>query len=57
MLGVALLGLGAEVMGDFAGSAAVIVAITSGLNVLSAHVVLDPGTDAPQVLDHLVNVP
>jgi cobalt-zinc-cadmium efflux system protein len=27
--------------------------ITSGLNVVSAHVVLDPGADAPQVLDHL----
>ena len=27
--------------------------ITSGLNVVSAHVVLDPGADAPAVLDHL----
>ncbi len=27
--------------------------ITSGLNVVSAHVVLDPGADAPVVLDHL----
>ncbi len=27
--------------------------ITSGLNVVSAHVVLDEGADAPQVLDHL----
>jgi cobalt-zinc-cadmium efflux system protein len=27
--------------------------ITSGLNVVSAHVVLGPGADAPQVLDHL----
>ncbi len=27
--------------------------ITSGLNVVSAHVVLDPGADPPQVLDHL----
>ena len=27
--------------------------ITSGLNVVSAHVVLDPGADPPNVLDHL----
>jgi cobalt-zinc-cadmium efflux system protein len=27
--------------------------ITSGLNVVSAHVVLAPGADAPEVLDHL----
>jgi cobalt-zinc-cadmium efflux system protein len=27
--------------------------ITSGLNVVSAHVVLDPGADPPAVLDHL----
>ena len=27
--------------------------ITSGLNVVSAHVVLDPDADAPAVLDHL----
>ena len=27
--------------------------ITSGLNVVSAHVVLDPGADPPKVLDHL----
>ena len=27
--------------------------ITSGLNVVSAHVVLEPEADAPQVLDHL----